>query len=224
MVNIKNCIEQIQNKTSELNKDVNTIVSFMDDISEFSSNRVKKIIEKALHKTEVNWVNLRELYYVMNYNQSQDALNEYYDKSIQVLEISVEKLPLPYIVYKVEMPFLLPNQRKKWTAFRDTIGKSLNYALTDFQKKNDIVPIENSSVSFVTYYSSIHRNYIHDNDNHDSRDVLNLLNNIFILDDDSLICDTHYFAKLSTEASRTVVYITDKNNFACFYNEVLCEK
>lgn len=223
MINIKKCIEQIRNRTNDLNEDVSVIETITDNVSE-SSSKIKKIIEKALHNTEMNWVSLRELYYVMNYNQPQNILKDYYDSSIQVLEIGVEKLPLPYIVYKVEMPFLLPNRRKKWTAFRDTIGKSLNYALTDFQKKNDITPIENSSVSFVTYYSSIHRNYIHDNDNQDSRDVLNLLNSIFILDDDSLICDTHYFAKLSKKASRTVVYITDKNDFACFYNDILCEK
>lgn len=200
----------------------NDIIKLQKQVSDKDNLRIEKtLINKMLTNTEQNLIDLRELFYVFNFTSSEDNMRRYFRESAEIIGIDIEQLEMPYVCYKLTLPFLLPNQRKKWGVFKDTIGKSVYYAIDEFQKTNKITPIYNSSVSFVSYYSSLHKRYIHDNDNQEARDVLNILNNMLILDDNSLICDIHYYSKLTSSHSKTEIYITEADCYINFYKDVL---
>lgn len=197
---------------NKLNSNLNQALMSKNNIS---------LINNTLNNTEQNLLSLRELLYFFDYNTNNKNLKQYFRKSAEVIGIDIQKLNTKYTCYKITLPFLLPNQRKKWAAFKDTIGKSLYYAITTYKENHTIDKISNAAVSFVSYYNNSHKMYIHDNDNQETRDVLNLLNNVFIEDDNSLICDLHYFSKLTQSKSASEVYVCNRSDFSLFYNDFI---
>lgn len=221
MINIKDGLLDISNRSKRICSEIKAIENEVDKKNNLLSG--KKLINNILRNTEKNLIDLREMYYVLNYTSSEESMQRYFRESAEVIGISIKQLQTDYICYMLDLPFLLPNQRNKWGAFKETIGKSIYYAIDDFQKMNDIKPIHNAAISFISYYSAIHKRYIHDNDNQEARDVLNMLNDRLIVDDDSLICDIHYYSRLTKGQSRTVIFVTEAENYYDFYYDFMLD-
>lgn len=175
-------------------------------------------LEKLLYKHESILLHLRRLYCSINRN-FPNKIADYYRQSAQTLDMAVQKCTeYPFDVYKIKLPFLLPNKRSKWNLFKDTIGNTLYYLLENYCKDNFIEPFLKSTIVVLTYYNPTDSLYINDNDNKEESDIINLLINRFIRDDNGLVCDICNLCRETLENTRTEIYIMNQSDFLPFIN------
>ena len=128
----------------------------------------------------------------------------------KVLNVSVETFALSgFNAYRIALPFLLPNKRRKSTDFKNAITVAVSDAVRRFCLENGVKPFDRASVFFVSYYrpeSSFVS--IVDNDNKESSMIQNAMIGSFLRDDQATVCDTYYCSKVVRDSyPKTEIYV-----------------
>ena len=173
-------------------------------------------LEDAVISTEKLFIEIREALFRL-YNPKSQEISQFQKRMISGFNISVRQCTSPFHYYEITIPFLMPNQRSHAQSFKNSIGLALFSELSLFCQENDITPIKNSAVIFLTMYNEKHKRFNLDNDNKESKDVLNIISRHLITDDDGKLCDILYKTISTEHEPTTKIYISEKSNFLDLY-------
>lgn len=169
------------------------------------------ILEQLLSEHEREIVFLRQAlsdFYLINpkdKNLNADCSSRYYGIVIKDLSSTSHRK------YLIELPFLLPNRRTAPTNFKRTLVKSLREDLKRFCDIHNVQPLDNASVTFISYYiESSERKMRHDNDNTEISAVLNALTGFLLADDSSTCCDLHLLSRTALLPSTKILIESKK--------------
>ena len=124
--------------------------------------------------------------------------------------ISVERSKeFDFPVYRITLPFLLPNKRKRKAERNDIITESVRDAVSRFCRGHHITPFTYATIIFLSHYQN--GSVTIDNDNLDSAVIINSLNGRLIRDDRPEVCNTMYYSKVSEKAI-TEIYVIDSDH------------
>lgn len=209
MMHIFDCIDSIKSGAQEL---VNLSEKLERLYHEGDFEKLLSAGEKSLRSVSDLYLLNREL--LLSLYELVPSLPRTVDISkveFDALNISVEALrEFDFPVYKISLPFLLPNKRKRDAFFRNAVTNTVAAAVRDFCSANNIWPIEHATVFFVSSYEG--ENYTIDNDNKESSVILNSLNGRLLRDDRPSVCNTVYYTKRIAEGAKTEIYIVDSNH------------
>lgn len=133
-----------------------------------------------------------------------------YELCRELLGISVERSKeFDFPVYKITLPILLPNKRKRKVERNSVITESVSVAVSQFCADHHIIPFDHATVIFLSYYQD--GGVTVDNDNLDSAVIINSLNGRLIRDDRPDICNTVYYSKVSEKAI-TEIFVADSDH------------
>lgn len=133
-----------------------------------------------------------------------------YELCRELLDISVERSKeFDFPVYRITLPFLLPNKRKRKAERNDIITESVRDAVSRFCRGHHIMPFTYATVIFLSHYQR--GSVTVDADNLDSAVVMNSLNGKFIRDDRPEVCNTMYYSKVSEKAI-TEIFVVDSDH------------
>ncbi len=133
-----------------------------------------------------------------------------YELCRELLGISVERSKeFDFPVYRITLPFLLPNKRKRKAERNDIITESVRDAVSRFCRGHHITPFTYATVIFLSHYQR--GSVTVDADNLDSAVVMNSLNGKFIRDDRPEVCNTMYYSKVSEKAI-TEIFVVDNDH------------
>lgn len=130
----------------------------------------------------------------------------------ECLSVSFEKLEkFSFSVFKISMPFLLPNKRKRNLERNNAITNAVISTVNEYKLKYKIPSIKHATVFFVSYNKNV--NYLIDNDNKDSSTILNGLIGLLLRDDRPTVCNTSYYTRMVDDPDevKTEVYIVDSD-------------
>lgn len=217
MIDLENGLDTLTNRQTNLLDDIKKI---KEHIINDNYENASTLAEKTLYNSEKNLVDLREVFYSININ-FPDTIQRYYETSAQLLKMKIDKMPLPYTVYRITIPFLLPNRRSNWTLYKESIGMSFYHLVDNYCKNNNVTPMRECVVCFVTYYEKKHYRYTSDNNNKEGDILLNVLSNHFTEDDNGLICDLFYSSRKTNVKTRTEIFVSNKNDFLRLATDIL---
>lgn len=129
------------------------------------------------------------------------------------LHVSFEKMKkFAFPVYKISMPFLLPNKRKRNLDRNNAIVNAVISAVRKYLQNNTIHRFRHATVFFVS--SNKNNNYLIDNDNKESSIILNGLIGNLILDDRPTTCNTAYYTRMVDDPKevKTEVFVVDADH------------
>ena len=132
------------------------------------------------------------------------------DIQSEAFGVSVEALARPgFSVYRISLPFLLPNKSRRCTDFKNALTVTVGDAVRRFCFENDIRPFDRASVFFVSYYSPESPSVtIVNNDNKEGSVIQNALIGCLLRDDQATVNDTYYCSKIIADGSpKTEIYI-----------------
>lgn len=216
MIDINYGLDSAFAKSSSLSEQVSQAQNYL---SKFNYEMASSAVEKSLYLCEQNLITLREVYRTININ-FPEKVKEYFNNSLQLLQMSVKKLNTDFDAYAMCLPYLLPNQRSNWTLYKETVGASFSYMIRKFCSENDVKPFVESSVIIVTYYNKDEKIYVCDNDNKEAKDIVNILSQYFIADDDGLLCDIAYRSKTTYANTHTEIYVSGRKDFIRLYQTI----
>lgn len=194
---------------------------YFDDVQNgyfYDTEELAKTIEKGL--TVLSKMTLAE----------HDFLNETYHSmptlphNTEIIEnntfrISVETIDqLPFLAYKITLPYLLPNKRQKRAAVKNAITSAASEAIYRFCVENRIMPFKRSTVVFLSSYDNEGLNV--DNDNKESAIITNALIGNFIKDDRASLCNLSFFYRKTKGEAKTEVYISDQQEEKDLFNAI----
>lgn len=208
MVNINDCINNIMNRSCD-----HSIVAKALLLC-FREGEYIKLLEKgenALRCTVDLYQLYRELllslYELMPSVPQTVNVNKFCWES---LDISVERsAEFDFPVYKIALPTLLPNKRKRKVERNSVITESVSTAVSQFCSEHHIAPFAHATVVFLSHHQS--GSIAIDNDNLDSAVIINSLNGRFLRDDRPDVCNTIYYSKVAEEI-KTEIFIVDSNH------------
>lgn len=133
-----------------------------------------------------------------------------YELCRELLGISVERSKeFDFPVYRITLPFLLPNKRKRKAERNDIITESVRDAVSRFCRGHHITPFAHATIIFLSHYQN--GSVTIDNDNLDSAVIINSLNGRLIRDDRPEVCNTMYYSRVSEKAI-TEIYVVDSDH------------
>ena len=133
-----------------------------------------------------------------------------YELCRELLGISVERSKeFDFPVYRITLPFLLPNKRKRKAERNDIITESVRDAVSRFCRGHHITPFTYATIIFLSHYQN--GSVTIDNDNLDSAVIINSLNGRLIRDDRPEVCNTMYYSKVSEKAI-TEIFVVDSDH------------
>ena len=133
-----------------------------------------------------------------------------YEFCRELLGISVERSKeFDFPVYRITLPFLLPNKRKRKAERNGVITESVRDAVSRFCRGHHITPFTYATIIFLSHYQN--GSVTIDNDNLDSAVIINSLNGRLIRDDRPEVCNTMYYSKVSEKAI-TEIYVIDSDH------------
>lgn len=133
-----------------------------------------------------------------------------YEFCRDLLGISVERVNgFEFPVYRISLPILLPNKRKRKAERNGVITESVRDAVSQFCRGHHITPFAYASVIFLSHYQR--GGVTVDADNLDSAVVMNSLNGKFIRDDRPEVCNTMYYSKVSEKAI-TEIFVVESDH------------
>lgn len=133
-----------------------------------------------------------------------------YELCRELLGISVERSKeFDFPVYRITLPFLLPNKRKRKAERNDIITESVRDAVSRFCRGHHITPFTYATIIFLSHYQN--GSVTIDNDNLDSAVIINSLNGRLIRDDRPEVCNTMYYSKVSEKAI-TEIFVIDSDH------------
>lgn len=128
----------------------------------------------------------------------------------ELLGISVEmSKEFDFPVYRITLPFLLPNKRKRKAERNGVITESVRDAVSQFCRGHHITPFTYATIIFLSHYQN--GSVTIDNDNLDSAVIINSLNGRLIRDDRPEVCNTMYYSKVSEKAI-TEIFVVDSDH------------
>ena len=147
----------------------------------------------------------------------------------ETLGVSVEKVPdFDFPVYKITLPFLLPNKRKRNVDFGEAVTGAVARAVINFCSENIIVsnrmvqnrilPFESATLIFVTATNGIGR--VIDNDNKESAIITNGLIGFLIRDDHPHSCNTIYCSRYLEGGTKTEIYVVESSHDVEVYAKI----
>lgn len=133
-----------------------------------------------------------------------------YEFCRELLGILVERSKeFDFPVYRITLPFLLPNKRKRKAERNDIITESVRDAVSRFCRGHHITPFTYATIIFLSHYQN--GSVTIDNDNLDSAVIINSLNGRLIRDDRPEVCNTMYYSKVSEKAI-TEIFVIDSDH------------
>lgn len=133
-----------------------------------------------------------------------------YELCRELLGISVERSKeFDFPVYRITLPFLLPNKRKRKAERNGVITESVRDAVSQFCRGHHITPFTYATIIFLSHYQN--GSVTIDNDNLDSAVIINSLNGRIIRDDRPEVCNTMYYSKVSEKAI-TEIFVVDSDH------------
>lgn len=203
-MNIYDTILQIEKYTKE------TISNSEDYLSLYKSYDFIKLMNKAeknLKTTSMLLISQRDMLLAL-YEAFPSFSQRMNNILFEAFQISVVRLEcFNYPVYKISLPFLLPNKREKKAALKNAITGSVIKAVNQYCKGHSITPFSVAHIFIVSSYDGEYLNV--DNDNKESVTIINGLIGNFIRDDRSSRCHTTYYSKRIESGAKTEIYITD---------------
>lgn len=208
MVNIEECINSLRIKALDHS------LAFQELASCYREGEYVKLLEageNAIRYTVELYRLYRELllslYEVMPSVPKSLNVNEF---CRDLLGVSVERTKeFEFPVYKITLPVLLPNKRKRKVERNIVITDSVSAAVSRFCNEYHITPFTHATVVIL----SIHQKggITVDNDNLDSAVVMNSLNGKFIRDDRPDVCNMIFYSKFSKKAI-TEIFVVDSDH------------
>lgn len=133
-----------------------------------------------------------------------------YEFCRELLGISVERSKeFDFPVYRITLPFLLPNKRKRKAERNGVITESVRDAVSQFCRGHHITPFTYATIIFLSHYQN--GSVTIDNDNLDSAVIINSLNGRLIRDDRPEVCNTMYYSRVSEKAI-TEIFVVDSDH------------
>lgn len=212
MISIDACIEYLKHRALAQENLLRKVEQFYYG---FDYERMLRAAENSLRSLSDAYAYHRELLLSM-----YEALPSLPHIPIEELEsdalgVTVEAMPqFRFPVYRITLPFLLPNKRRRNADFKNAITSGVSTVVRDFCTKNDVGPFEHASVIYVSYYSpDASFITIVDNDNKEGSVVLNGLIGSFLRDDRATVCNTYYYAKMISDVElKTEIYIVNSRD------------
>ena len=116
--------------------------------------------------------------------------------------------------YEVILPHLMPKRNhRNHTVF---LLEPLTYALKEFTVAHPICRLEYALIWFIYEYTEdtpIH--CIRDYDNIETKEVLDIINSFFLLDDGGAFCELHYSTRRGNRTCTRVIISSDIGLVSC---------
>lgn len=211
--------EYMQNikKTNELIDELT-----VQSVEKYDTGLIKQCTaaaKEAVVQSEKQLILLREVLYSF-YSPTAKEAKEYNEAAAVGFNISITKMNFEFDAYLITLPMLLPNQRSRWQGFKETIGSALHYTLNDYCASHNIRPLDNCIVIFTTYLQKNNTLFTSDNDNKETKSILNILSKNIIRDDNGFLCDLMYRTIPTNTTNKTEIIIVEKQNFQKLYSAI----
>ena len=202
----------ISKLAQELNKQSNR---FEKHYYECDCTKLIKAAESVLRLSSDLFLACRELLVLLYAAVPSLPRSAIEDIQEEAMKVSVEELlSLGFPVYKITLPFLLPNKRRRCADFKNALTAAVGSVARRFCAQNKIQPFAHASVFYVSYYdegSSV--TDLVENDNKESSNIQNSLIGCFLRDDRPLVCDTYYCSKaMHDDLPKTEIYIVSQEH------------
>lgn len=172
--------------------------------------RLVSAAEKGMNSCSELYMTYREL--ILSLYEACPALPRTVDVTkvdTEAVKVSVDKADgFNFPVYRVSVPFLLPNKRKNNNDFKTLITETVKYMIMQFCRENHIRPFSKATVVFLSYYDKSPL-AVADNDNKESAVIINALSGSFIRDDNCEVCNTVLYSRRVDKGNKTEIYIVD---------------
>lgn len=201
---IYDIIEKIEKASEELNKRIELIRKYHENYDyESLATATKKGARIASNLSLLHREALMTLHEAI---PSLPGLDRILDIECEAMGISVERVAgYDFPLYKISLPILLPNMRRRREDFNNAITMTVNAAVNRFCIENDIQPFDRAMVIFFSY--CYNPRFAPDNDNKEASVIMNGLIGNFLIDDSPFNCNTGYYSKVVEENQRTEIYI-----------------
>lgn len=208
MMDIDECLDKVQAELTEQElswKKLNTCFQERDYIC------LPDAAESCLCNASKVYLLYRELLFSLcELMPSASQSVNVYEFCRELLGISVERSKeFDFPVYRITLPFLLPNKRKRKAERNGIITESVRDAVSQFCRGNHITPFTYATVIFLSHYQN--GSVTIDNDNLDSAVIINSLNGRLIRDDRPEVCNTMYYSRVSEKAI-TEIFVVDSDH------------
>ena len=92
----------------------------------------------------------------------------------------------------------------------------LSYALRQYTEKHTIERLQHAVIWFIYEYAEdTPRRYIRDYDNMEAKEVLDLINTYFLVDDSGRFCELHYSSRQGERNQTRVIISQEIGLFSC---------
>ena len=173
MMDIEKCMNSLSDKFLDHN------LAFKDLLLYFRAGDYMKLLEKGENTLRYT-VDLYQLYRELLLSlyelmPSVPQSENVYMFCRDLLGISVERSKeFDFPVYKITLPILLPNKRKRKVERNSVITESVSVTVSQFCADHHITPFDRATVIFLSHYQD--GGVTVDNDNLDSAVIINSLN------------------------------------------------
>ena len=179
-------------------------------LNECDYERLVSVSEKGMRSASNLYMTYREL--ILSLYEAFPSMPQTVDISkvdVEAVKVSVDRVEdFAFPVYRISIPFLLPNKRKNNNDFKTIITETVRYAVRRFSRANYTRPLLKATVIFLSYYDQ-NPIAIADNDNKESAVILNALSGTIIYDDNCAACNTAYYSRRVEKGKKTEIYIVD---------------
>ena len=202
MLTICDQIEKLQRYSGEAEKIARLLEKYHE---EGDYERLVSSIKKGLRVTSDMFLSYRDFLFTLyelfpSFSWSKGIL----DSTYETMNVFVEQLmDFDFPVYKVSLPLLLPNMRRRREDFNNAVTQSVQEAVRCFCMENDVSPFDCATVFYLSYGGKI------DNDNKEASVIQNGLIGYLLTDDAPSVCNSVYYCAGAKEDRRTEIYIVD---------------
>ena len=179
-------------------------------LNECDNERLLSVSEKGMRSASDLYMAYRE--FILSLYEACPSLPRTVDISkvdTEAVKVSVDQVEgFAFPVYRITLPFLLPNKRKNARDYKTLITETVRDIITQFMIEDHIRPFPKATVVFLSYYDQ-NPMVIVDNDNKESAVIINALSGALIRDDNCACCNTVYYSHRVEEGKKTEIYIVD---------------
>lgn len=206
---IYECLNKSKDILETLSKDHEKIDKY---ITECEFDYMLSAVERSMRTSSSLFLMYREMILSLYEGiPSMRGIVDADDSGCESMGISVEQIEqFDFPVYKIILPTLLPNVRRRKYGFYNAVTLSVNRAVGQYFIDNDIYPFYNATVFFVSYCDNPIS--MIDNDNKEASVIMNGLTGHFIRDDVPTVCATGYINKHVEDGPKTEIYIMDNDH------------
>lgn len=212
---IDDCINKIEN---EVKNTVSIIEIIKKAHEEWDFQKLINASEKGLKTISVLHLAQRDLILAI-YKAVPSFPQRVEEIENDSLHISVERIDdFSFNVYKITLPYLLPNKRERKVTFKSALTNAVKIAIKRYCEENSIETFKRATVFFVSSHEDDNLNV--DNDNKESSIITNSLIGNFIRDDRASVCNTVYYYNKIEKGAKTEIYITDIDNDLAVFSKI----